>query len=67
MTFLLRLLNVSAGWQNEKFDLTLVFEYIDQDLTTFLSKASEKGLARDTIKVLTFLNSFCSDLIFQMN
>ncbi len=67
MTFLLRLLNVSAGWQNEKFDLTLVFEYIDQDLTTFLSKTSEKGLARDKIKVLTFLNSFCSDLIFQMN
>ncbi len=45
---------MSAGWQNEKFDLTLVFEYIDQDLTTFLSKASEKGLARDKIKVLTF-------------
>ncbi len=71
MTFLLRLLNVSAGWQNEKFDLTLVFEYIDQDLTTFLSKTSEKGLARDKIKVLTFhhltFNSFCSDLIFHMN
>uniref|UniRef100_A0A8C1XM87 Cyclin-dependent kinase 21 n=1 Tax=Cyprinus carpio TaxID=7962 RepID=A0A8C1XM87_CYPCA len=47
---IVRLLNVSAGWQNEKFDLTLVFEYIDQDLTTFLSKASEKGLARDKIK-----------------
>jgi len=48
---LFRLLNVSAGWQNQKFDLMLVFEYIDQDLTTFLSKASAKGLARDKIKV----------------
>ncbi|XP_016405347.1 cyclin-dependent kinase 6-like [Sinocyclocheilus rhinocerous] len=47
---IVKLLNVSAGWQNEKFDLTLVFEYIDQDLTTFLSKVSEKGLARDKIK-----------------
>uniref|UniRef100_A0A671P043 cyclin-dependent kinase n=1 Tax=Sinocyclocheilus anshuiensis TaxID=1608454 RepID=A0A671P043_9TELE len=47
---IVKLLNVSAGWQNQKFDLTLVFEYIDQDLTTFLSKVSEKGLARDKIK-----------------
>lgn len=51
VTSLFRLLNVSAGWQNQKFDLTLVFEYIDQDLTTFLSRASAKGLARDKIKV----------------
>lgn len=57
---LFRLLNVSAGWQNQKFDLMLVFEYIDQDLTTFLSKASAKGLARDKIKVWTLLLSFCS-------
>lgn len=61
VTSLFRLLNVSAGWQNQKFDLTLVFEYIDQDLTTFLSRASAKGLARDKIKVWTLLLSFCSD------
>uniref|UniRef100_A0A673K3N3 cyclin-dependent kinase n=1 Tax=Sinocyclocheilus rhinocerous TaxID=307959 RepID=A0A673K3N3_9TELE len=47
---IVKLLNVSAGWQNQKFDLTLAFEYIDQDLTAFLSRASEKGLARDKIK-----------------
>ncbi|XP_055047616.2 cyclin-dependent kinase 6 isoform X2 [Misgurnus anguillicaudatus] len=47
---IVKLLNVSAGWQNQIFDLTLVFECIDQDLSTFLSKASEEGLARDTIK-----------------
>lgn len=51
-----RLLNVTAGWQNQIFDLTLVFEYIDQDLSTFLSRASEKGLARDTIKVSSSLH-----------
>ncbi|XP_051572540.1 cyclin-dependent kinase 4 isoform X1 [Myxocyprinus asiaticus] len=45
-----KLLNVSAGWQNQNFDLTLVFEYIDQDLSTFLTRASEKGLTRDKIK-----------------
>ncbi|KAK7167995.1 hypothetical protein R3I94_002144 [Phoxinus phoxinus] len=47
---IVKLLNVSAGWQNQKFDLMLVFEYIDQDLTTFLSQASAKGLVRDKIK-----------------
>ncbi|XP_016136140.1 cyclin-dependent kinase 6-like isoform X2 [Sinocyclocheilus grahami] len=47
---IVKLLNVSAGWQNQKFDLTLAFEYIDQDLTAFLSRASEKGLTRDKIK-----------------
>ncbi|XP_050962138.1 cyclin-dependent kinase 6 [Labeo rohita] len=47
---IVKLLHVSAGWHNQKFDLTLVFEYIDQDLSTFLSRASEKGLTRDKIK-----------------
>lgn len=47
---IVKLMSVSAGWQNHKFDMTLVFEYIDQDLTTFLSRASEKGLAKDKIK-----------------
>uniref|UniRef100_A0A672NRI1 Cyclin-dependent kinase 6-like n=1 Tax=Sinocyclocheilus grahami TaxID=75366 RepID=A0A672NRI1_SINGR len=56
---IVKLLNVSAGWQNEKFDLTLVFEYIDQDLTTFLSKVSEKGLdvMRQLLSGLDFLHT----------
>ncbi|TRY59605.1 hypothetical protein DNTS_003888 [Danionella cerebrum] len=47
---IVKLLNVSVGWQNHKVDLTLVFEYIDQDLTTFLNRAAETGLSRDKIR-----------------
>ncbi|KAG7231483.1 hypothetical protein INR49_011633 [Caranx melampygus] len=31
-------------------DLTLVLEYIDQDLSTYLSKAPASGLSRDSVK-----------------
>uniref|UniRef100_A0A3B4YRK5 Cyclin-dependent kinase 21 n=1 Tax=Seriola lalandi dorsalis TaxID=1841481 RepID=A0A3B4YRK5_SERLL len=34
----------------EDLDLTLVLEYIDQDLSTYLSKAPASGLSRDSIK-----------------
>uniref|UniRef100_A0A673JSS9 Cyclin-dependent kinase 6-like n=1 Tax=Sinocyclocheilus rhinocerous TaxID=307959 RepID=A0A673JSS9_9TELE len=56
---IVKLLNVSAGWQNQKFDLTLAFEYIDQDLTAFLSRASEKGLdvMRQLLSGLDFLHT----------
>uniref|UniRef100_A0A4W4FT71 cyclin-dependent kinase n=1 Tax=Electrophorus electricus TaxID=8005 RepID=A0A4W4FT71_ELEEL len=45
-----KLLDVSAAVRKQSLDLTLVFEYIDQDLASFLSTASEDGLARDKIK-----------------
>lgn len=48
-----RLLDVSAGLRGRNLDLTLVFEYIDQDLSTFLSTVSTTGLSLDKIKVST--------------
>ncbi|KAF4092970.1 hypothetical protein AMELA_G00027810 [Ameiurus melas] len=45
-----KLLDVSAGQRKPGLDLTLVFEYIDQDLSSFLSTAPEDGLGRDKIK-----------------
>ncbi|XP_030649798.1 cyclin-dependent kinase 6 [Chanos chanos] len=50
---IVKLLNVSAGVRNRSLDLTLVFEYIDQDLSTFLSMAPENGLSREKIKDVT--------------
>lgn len=32
--------------------LTLVFEHVDQDLTTYLEKAPDPGVPPETIKVL---------------
>jgi cyclin-dependent kinase 6 len=32
--------------------LTLVFEHVDQDLTTYLDKVPEPGVPTETIKVL---------------
>lgn len=33
--------------------LTLVFEHVDQDLTTYLEKAPDPGVPPETIKVTT--------------
>lgn len=46
-----RLLDASAESVGSALDLTLVLEYIDQDLSTFLSKAPACGLSRDLVKV----------------
>lgn len=46
-----RLLDVSAGLRGRSMDLTLVFEYIDQDMSTYLSNVSSSGLGLDKIKV----------------
>ncbi|KAG7334759.1 hypothetical protein KOW79_001355 [Hemibagrus wyckioides] len=45
-----KLLDVSASLKKPGLDLTLVFEYIDQDLSSFLSTVPEDGLSRDKIK-----------------
>lgn len=36
--------------------LTLVFEHVDQDLTTYLDKVPEPGVPTETIKVLSILS-----------
>lgn len=43
---------VPAG---RSLDLTLVLEYVDQDLSTYLSKVPASGLSRDAIKVIIYL------------
>ncbi|KAI4901906.1 hypothetical protein NFI96_013841, partial [Prochilodus magdalenae] len=47
---IVKLLNVSADVRKQGLDLMLAFEYIDQDLSSFLSTAPEKGLSTDKIK-----------------
>lgn len=49
----IRLLDVSALSTNSGLDLTMVLEYIDQDLSTFLSAVPASGLGRHKIKVRT--------------
>uniref|UniRef100_A0A3B5MIC1 Cyclin-dependent kinase 21 n=1 Tax=Xiphophorus couchianus TaxID=32473 RepID=A0A3B5MIC1_9TELE len=49
---IVKLLDASAVSIGSALDLTLVLEYIDQDLSTFLSKAPACGLGRDLIKQL---------------
>lgn len=48
-----RLLDASAVRVGQSLDLTLVLEYIDQDLSTYLSKVPASGLNRNCIKVWT--------------
>jgi len=48
---LCRLLDASAVPVGSTLDLTLVLEYIDQDLSTYLSKVPAPGLSHDSIKV----------------
>ncbi|XP_038151771.1 cyclin-dependent kinase 6 [Cyprinodon tularosa] len=47
---IVKLLDASAESVGSGLDLTLVLEYIDQDLSTFLSKAPACGLSRDLVK-----------------
>lgn len=60
LTFISRLLDASAVPDGRSLDLTLVLEYIDQDLSTYLSKVTAPGLSRDCIKVRTQL-TFCQN------
>uniref|UniRef100_A0A8C6UWT9 Cyclin-dependent kinase 21 n=1 Tax=Neogobius melanostomus TaxID=47308 RepID=A0A8C6UWT9_9GOBI len=46
----IKLLDACAVPEGRRMDLTLVLEYIDQDLSTFLSKAPPTGLSLDCIK-----------------
>ncbi|TDH03215.1 hypothetical protein EPR50_G00160730 [Perca flavescens] len=47
---IIKLLDASAVPMGRSLDLTLVLEYIDQDLSTYLSKVPASGLSRDRIK-----------------
>ncbi|XP_051243857.1 cyclin-dependent kinase 6 [Dicentrarchus labrax] len=49
---IVKLLDASAVPVGRSLDLTLVLEYIDQDLSTYLSKVPASGLSRDSIKDL---------------
>lgn len=48
--------------------LTLVFEHVDQDLTTYLDKVPEPGVPTETIKVprITFLPGHRVTLLWSM-
>uniref|UniRef100_A0A7N8XKB1 cyclin-dependent kinase n=1 Tax=Mastacembelus armatus TaxID=205130 RepID=A0A7N8XKB1_9TELE len=47
---IVQLLDASAVSVGRSLDLTLVLEYIDQDLSTYLSKVPASGLSQDCIK-----------------
>nr|XP_020461182.1 cyclin-dependent kinase 6-like [Monopterus albus]XP_020461183.1 cyclin-dependent kinase 6-like [Monopterus albus] len=47
---IVKLLDASAVSVGRNLDLTLVLEYIDQDLSTYLSKVPVSGLSHDCIK-----------------
>eukprot|EP00064_Thunnus_orientalis_P018442 superscaffoldBa00004255_g18541 len=47
---IIKLLDASAVPVGQSLDLTLVLEYIDQDLSTYLSKVPASGLNQDCIK-----------------
>ncbi|XP_042361551.1 cyclin-dependent kinase 6 [Plectropomus leopardus] len=47
---IVKLLDASAVPVGRSLDLTLVLEYIDQDLSTYLSKVPAPGLSRECIK-----------------
>ncbi|XP_030592017.1 cyclin-dependent kinase 6 [Archocentrus centrarchus] len=47
---IIKLLDASAVPVGVSLDLTLVLEYIDQDLSTYLTKAPASGLSHDCIK-----------------
>uniref|UniRef100_A0A665U3R8 cyclin-dependent kinase n=1 Tax=Echeneis naucrates TaxID=173247 RepID=A0A665U3R8_ECHNA len=47
---IVKLLDASVVPVGRNMDLTLVLEYIDQDLSTYLSKVPASGLSRDCIK-----------------
>uniref|UniRef100_A0A3B3DYM8 cyclin-dependent kinase n=1 Tax=Oryzias melastigma TaxID=30732 RepID=A0A3B3DYM8_ORYME len=47
---IVKLLDASAVPLDSTLDLTLVLEYIDQDLSTYLSKVPAPGLSRGSVK-----------------
>ena len=51
-----RLLDVCYGVisSNAEINLTLVFEYVEQDLSTYLQRCPSPGLGPDRIKVSLF-------------
>lgn len=52
-----RLFDVCTVSQTDReTKLTLVFEHVDQDLTTYLDKVPEPGVPTETIKVHLFLS-----------
>lgn len=50
-----RLLDASVAQVGRSLDLMLVLEYIDQDLSTYLSKVPASGLSLESVKVWTFI------------
>lgn len=46
-----RLLDASVAQVGRSLDLMLVLEYIDQDLSTYLSKVPASGLSLESVKV----------------
>lgn len=50
-----RLLDASVAPVGRSLDLTLVLEYVDQDLSTYLSKVPASGLSLERIKVWTLI------------
>lgn len=53
LSFLFRLFDVcTVSRTDRETKLTLVFEHVDQDLTTYLDKVPEPGVPTETIKVL---------------
>ncbi|XP_076000204.1 cyclin-dependent kinase 4 isoform X2 [Genypterus blacodes] len=53
-----KLLNALAVSVGRQLDLTLVFEYVDQDLSAYLTKAPISGLSRDRVQDVMF-QLFC--------
>ncbi|XP_061662093.1 cyclin-dependent kinase 6-like isoform X2 [Syngnathoides biaculeatus] len=47
---IVKLLDVKATLEGNALDLTVILEYIDQDLSTYMSKAPPSGLSLDDIK-----------------
>ncbi|CAJ1076265.1 cyclin-dependent kinase 6 [Xyrichtys novacula] len=50
---IVKLLEASAVTDGRNLNLTLILEYIDQDLSTYLDKVPASGLSRDCIKDMT--------------
>uniref|UniRef100_A0A3P8RSP5 cyclin-dependent kinase n=1 Tax=Amphiprion percula TaxID=161767 RepID=A0A3P8RSP5_AMPPE len=58
-----KLLDASAIPVGLGLDLTLVLEYIDQDLSTYLSKVPASGLSRDQVRLLRGLDFLHTNLV----
>lgn len=53
LTLTSRMLDASVKTAGNSLDLTLVLEYVDQDLSTYLSKVPASGLSRESVEVRT--------------